>query len=148
MQNYKLVTTLVLITCFMGTHAKWYNRAKDALGNAKDATIQNIKDGTKEGIKEGAKEIVKVTAKEAYSEVFLKPIVIKNLKKALGQYQEEKAKKEVALLFAMTESLEHLKNAGASKKELAKAHARILAKFNQILDSINKDKDKDKGPKK
>ena len=91
-------------------------------------------------IKKGTEKAVMDTGTELVKDIILKPYLIKPIKKMLGLDQDSKTALRVKFMLKLSRSIDELKKAGASKKQIAEISAKLATELNKILDYLNKKK--------
>jgi len=90
--------------------------------------------------KEGAKGAVTETGKELLKDIILKPFLIKPIKKLLGLDRGDAEGRRIKFMLKLARTIDELKKAGASKKQIAEMSAKLATQLNEILDYMNKKK--------
>ena len=90
--------------------------------------------------KEGAKTALKETVKELLKDVVIKPFLIKPITKLFGLDKDKKTGIKINFMLELAKSIDELKKAGASKKQIAEMSTKLAKQLNNILDYLNKKK--------
>jgi len=108
-----------------------------------DDIQNNLKDGLKGGVKKTGEILVAETFKQLFSEIILKPVLIKPLQKVFGLVKYKKLGEKISGTKELAKLIEAAKKAGASKKQILELTKNLSA----ALDSIIKDNNKINGKK-
>jgi len=103
----------------------------------------NLTGGFQDGVKDIGKTVVSETFKQFFSEIVLKPVLIKPLQKVFGLVKYKKLGEKIEGTKDLAELITEARKAGASKKQLLD----LMKKLSNDLDSIIKDNDKINGKK-